>query len=991
MANLSFDALYAPARIIGRDIQIAAIDAALQQMPFDGQVLYFCGDGGAGKTRLLHEAQIRAQSRQATIVCDLIDFYHVRYSQPITFMRSIMQSIRRALPRSQRQSVFQQFEKKVKQFYQRREDDSIWNYRQQQEIEQLFVRDYRAIVQQYAVVIVLDSLETLIPVFAHSVITTVYQPYRVEHWLVGLLKQLPNMLVVCAGRSRPNQYQLLNQLFQKNLNTIVVPPMNALEVHEFFLESIDQLKLEDYNINELFIHRLCQISKGQAIILAIIISLVNADVFDLNELLSMSFNQRTELDSNEWLMSTLLTTLQERHPGLGVMLSRAVYWRKGISKDLLQYFERDTQNNNDHAHLFEQFKKLIFVKPTGDEAILLHDQVYEYFFDKVSVAESPYLYNKAIEYLKMQANITMHGTNLAHSRFHQSPRIDQLYYELAVSPTAGYRRYRELRRGAIIAHDEALDIQLREEFARFVDDSTRIGSVRRAELAASQLSWDLIEFHECLHAIHRRLNTHTNEENRYQQAITMADQTRSSFEGLLDPADLFRKLDRIELEVLRLEARIYLPNSENNNLPLSVEYHSVIQELEKLRNALEIVPIESDDVEIRYQHIISLLARANNNLGYHERKQQELPQAIERYQISKQLYQKLGVDAQRSLATTMNNLGFALAQQGDLVQGLTEVEAAYILSKQHKSQHRIATGLNTQARIQMFQGKLKEALKRTQQAINIYQMRDSVRGLAQSFYAQGEIRRRIAFHMQRSLDSQLRECDEAIACYRQAIVLFDRDGDWLNRIEARQGLGCAYRNRVAIQLRYDIHATNDIKRAAYYLQRALELIPQNSSLPITAGIWEDLALLHYHLKQLDECRYCLSQALSIIPSQYDILSNVVDQTTTKSYQQRIFWLRRSHVEVLLFACDFDIEHPQQSCNHLVRAFACAKIFLPSYRHLGLVRSLSKRTLSEIRDTRQLRKLQQTLSGIASELQVDELIRGEIQYLFKSVRSRRKRQ
>src|SRR4051794_25675314 len=102
--------------IIGRKKELRAIEAALASSQY-GQVLYFEGQGGIGKTQLLTKTRELGQQIEHVLSTDVIDLYLTRYHQPLAIMWKIVSDLREGLKsKGHVNNFFAHFEESQKQF-----------------------------------------------------------------------------------------------------------------------------------------------------------------------------------------------------------------------------------------------------------------------------------------------------------------------------------------------------------------------------------------------------------------------------------------------------------------------------------------------------------------------------------------------------------------------------------------------------------------------------------------------------------------------------------------------------------------------------------------------------------------------------------------------------------------------------------------------------------------------------------------------------------
>lgn len=286
------------------------------------------------------------------------------------------------------------------------------------------------------------------------------------------------------------------------------------------------------------------------------------------------------------------------------------------------------------------------------------------------------------------------------------------------------------------------------------------------------------------------------------------------------------------------------------------------------------------------------------------------------------------------------------------------VNEALGIYRERGALQRTAIALNTRARIYLDQGKLREALQDVINAHDILEDVGSVRSLGMCLYREGEIRRRLA-------RSELDEVafDKAFERYEEAIKLLDLTGEPFRPVEARQGLGCTYRNRGYVRVQLDKLADEDFALALHHLQSALDLLRQElakiqtqqadereiATLPLISDILEDMAVVYVHQNQFAKALALLGESGEAIPKQYSIPELVAKQGDVN--QQQVFWLRLGQVEMQRAICYFrqSEETHLEGCKRLLLAFAAFEKFGRRAKQIDTLHKEGLRELERLRN------------------------------------------
>jgi tetratricopeptide (TPR) repeat protein len=962
-----------PARMIGRMREIEAIKVALNPPLYD-QVFYLDGAGGIGKTRLLLEIDAIARATPNTVSTGIIDLYHGHYHQSIFLMDAIAERLHAGMqPTGDRTGIFTRYDEAARQY---RLEGATGEARQRQQLDQAFIDDYREIAQQQPIVLLIDTFEKLHPIIEEAEQFNFRPASRLESWLVDMISRLPNTLTVLAGRPRPKQRALLQERLGERLTVLRIAPFSEQETSAYVDHSGVVLP-EDIDQPELY-KILHNASDGRPVILALALASAKLMGFD-TAALPPSFKDPYPANSAIFV-KLLVNDLNHLRPDLARLLMQTFYLRKGLNTTLLHrigWIDEDETNQI----ILDEFRNLPFVKVTGDDLITLHDEAYEFLFGKLAATEETKLYRAAIADLTQQLdrlNAAAGEPSYASTQKRQMLQIERLFYQLSLNPLVGCQRYRELCYSAIRANDEDFDTQLQDELARFFERGTSWGDHYRHEMQRLGSTWAQIVFDEGVRWVHRRVERHIPGQtgSRYLAAIAIADRIAQTYPEIYAQD----ALARCALDNARLNAETY--ESPRTNSEILQEYALVTQQLEQIL-AESSNTSHDDSARLIRRYALVVLAWAYNRWGYYERKLQHLNSAITKYKHAVRLLKQHGGRSNIERAITLNNLGFALAQQGQLERGLHFVQAAAQLALAEGSMHRYAICLNTMAQIKNELNQSGDALIDVLQARRILEEVKSQRNLALNAKAEGDVRRWLAYRNRADWQRSQGEYEQAIARYQYALQLFDSPeiSERLRRIEVRQALGCAYRSRGKVLFDAGRDCSADMAMALGYLQDALDIAQQQAGTPIISDLLEDIAVIYVNQDNFTEAATWLQQAATYIPDSFRIVEGEGLRKTEETLEQSVYWLRLGQIELQYAISAIASRQLQAGCRLLLCAYAYIHAFSPQAPQLNALRAIGKNILVRFADDAQtLEHLRAEAYWEAQKLRIEDAF-SEVDQIF----------
>jgi tetratricopeptide (TPR) repeat protein len=433
------------------------------------------------------------------------------------------------------------------------------------------------------------------------------------------------------------------------------------------------------------------------------------------------------------------------------------------------------------------------------------------------------------------------------------------------------------------------------------------------------------------------------------------------------------------LNTAELETRVLHSEAIKHAASILQDYQETMTVLEQLRAT---DTHQSESAQAIRSFATLTLALASDKRGYFERTLQLSKSAIDHYLQAIRLFQELGRETDNLRAITMNNLSFLLSLQGRSEIGQQMAEKALQMSDQNGVLYSAALARNTLARILLDLDKVSEALHQVQQARRMLEEFGSTRGLAMCAFAEGEMRRWWAYQSRNTPVTSEEQYQQAIERYTEAQRIFDESQtELIRRIEARQGLGCAYRSRGFAKYQRGEDATADMAEAIRLFDEALSLYTAESSTPtpLITSLHEDIAVAYVNQERYTEALAALDEAQKSLPDSYTIREHegIVDTEATR--EQKSYWLQLGQIELQRGICYHAQQDYHQFSAAMLRAFGCVLTFSPQAQQLFTIRSLIRPRLIDI-DPLVLESIRYRTYKMANDLNLGEAFK-EMDYLF----------
>ncbi|WP_165774724.1 AAA family ATPase [Candidatus Viridilinea mediisalina] len=967
-----------PADAIGQHEAQMLIEQAIRSFASPSAVYHIIGEGGIGKSHLLRSAFQLITERKAglrlPVETGIIDLAHTSYQHPLWLMDTLARRVSRTLVgEAERVPLFDRFDQQV-QLYIRTQSAKAQSGESLSQVRAAFLEDYQRVAQAQPLMLLIDTFERLDPRLLPLENYNFRRMNRLERWLVDLINDLDQTLTLIAGRVRPHQARLIDQqIGAKLVRRLVLQPFSPAETQAF----MERHGTQQYD--QAWYERMYAISGGHPVRLIVAIEIGRDVGFDPEHLPpSLQADEPADMQQlGRDFSATCIQTLQERDLAMAQLIEQATFLRKGLYEGLLQYIaqcEGDSERAAAIPSMLKRLKQMAFVKVSGDKIATLHDDVYDMLWEHSNPTSVDRWYGHTIAYLQQEIErinsaIEREGLSIERLTRLRTLQIDRLYYQLARVPTLpGYQDYNELVHSSIIGHDEEFDIQLQEDFARFFDERTTLGRSYQQQLRLHGLTWERILFDEAVRWVFRRIHNYTAEGDQNQRALELADQVAQDFAQILEQDQLAGGM----LEVARLEALGLLWSAMTQAEELRQRYATVTATLRMIVEQ----PIDDEQPITRHiqQQARFFLAYALNNWGYLERVNERLKSATTCYREAIGLYKALGPETAPLRATTLNNLGFALASQGELDLGLHYAQRAAQLHRLGGHAYREAATQQTMALICMDLDDLPAVDLHLRRAKALFSDFPGTR-LASIFdRVMGDYLSILAWRIRADVDRSEARFQEAIESYQAALNFFaSRQGERERLATIYKGLGCAYRDRgYARSLRGEAGAA-DLEEGHKHLATALDYCPKG--LPLQVDLMEDIAVSYIHERRFAEAYEQLQQAAAAIPPEYaiDAPRRVTKHAESgMDYEQPQFWLQRAQVNFQLAICALEQDNLPEAGDRFLRAFTALNRFSPNIpQHHNNFRRLTRDHTAALRSPARIKELRQATYLRSQRLQARE--------------------
>lgn len=281
---------------------------------------------------------------------------------------------------------------------------------------------------------------------------------------------------------------------------------------------------------------------------------------------------------------------------------------------------------------------------------------------------------------------------------------------------------------------------------------------------------------------------------------------------------------------------------------------------------------------VERQWLRLLRAQTLNFRGYLHRLNYELTAAIRAYRASERVAKGEPELLPQFRATTLNNLAYALSEQGDTEEARRVALIALNIRQRHGTRYNIGFSYNTLGRIAIREGNAEQALRYTLLATAIFRELESPRGLILGLPTLVEAYRKYGELLDDTPAEQDNQFQHALATLDEVeqILQRQRRPSAQARREILQNRGAVYRSwGLALMRRGVVHrelAKRNLSAAHTWLMKALQDAERSNQPPlIRLDILEDLAAVHVNEDEYDQrIDEYLDQAEALAPQEYKV-------------------------------------------------------------------------------------------------------------------------
>ena len=867
--------------LVDREPVIRAIKAALNARG-NTRVIYLCGSGGAGKTRLLEESKIIASSKSSLYWAGIFDLYHTDLHNPFRLQSAIIESLNPG-----RQYFTDYWEKR--ELFERKRGDGVFTSSSDAAVQseiatlnQLFIDALNQFTSRHRVVLAFDTLENV-----GEELDLIQQVFKLEtvkgslsarQWLLDLCREARNTVILLAGR--PN-VELKSDL--ERINTIDIGRVESISVEGLTQSDTSDLltvytrnaprpiaKLLSQNAINIW-----QATKGLPVHVALTVELI----LQTPDFLSTRQNNDPELERK-----VVRAFFDSEKPDRRHLFFLALA-RKGLTPDLLNYLERRWSKEECVKRLTDVENLTLIKKRHGESDLFLHDALYEMFdeFAPYSREEKNYWYQRLREYYQ--------NSNKEEQLQWEKSIVNILYYDLRCDCLqAFYRNFTRWSEIAIKGYEIELDSQLRNEIFIYLRSNHK-NDINSDAMNAVFNQDNAIRWVKRL-----------NRRSQYKQAIEVAEilfafDTNKRFLNYHLPVIDLSENDKNILEPIISTAPPIFWASLLTYYGEALTYLTKQSE-SQIETVLTKAIDELNDLSFDRQHDWlrdRLLGYTHDRLGYLARVNGHYKNASEYYHQALQFYKD--AEILDEYAFTQNNLAFVLALLGDVVGAKAAAEDALTKRLELGQRYPIALSYNTRGLIRALEnsGSL-DGQRDCELALSIFEEINTPRGIGLACNALGFILRK------RGEGWTLGQCtpEQAKQWYTKAEEYFERakeifkDGEKIRLWEALNELGCLNRDWACLLkfLQDEEGSRIKFKQAKGFQEQALVLAQESNMRFQQVDTLDDVVELSLNLGDFEQARQKLEECRALIPPEFNLTA-----ARNESYRGEIYWFSLAKIQM----------------------------------------------------------------------------------------------
>lgn len=962
-----------PGRLYGRDVVFATIDPLLASDADDALLLQLVGHGGVGKTRLLEAIEARLQGLGGVFL-STYDFYHVDYFPASKIEDAIIECLHTHDPGAT--IAFAQYQRTKQALDLSRMSGAEFEAKQRQ-ARATFISCYNDYVAGRPgtgprMTLLFDTVEQ--SVHLSDGVEPLLQSLDIDSaseggdaWLRVTLPQLRRTLVVLSGRPQtifgvdvalygqlaaamPSKRVDLEGLSFEDTVAIVADILAQLLQHPNIQTRDIAKRIE---LNEPKLRCWHEISGGLPFWIAIFFSIELLGEYNNTELHNAIERRMTDEASSpldmvacaqlrQQCMTSLLDAVDPSVEPSLLAIQAMASLRKGATKAILTTALAPFSDMiPDLDALFTQLRSLLVVKERpsprlhqkttqqdhGEEqevALFLHDELY-YWLD---------LHPPSATDFRQSVSTSVRDWYRARIADAEAERLGAVVQQQQLAAHNPQVELHERRRDNALKRRH----QLERDLLSYAYQADR----EQADAMYSLLAFEAIMNREAEHGVALRQEALRNMYRlfkgvsqdttidcmaRWLLRYSIQNENRPITDALLGQLGRFYaqedtahpRLPLIFLRVAEAYAQLFLflqPGAGRPDPQALLAEAAKLLEAEVQQAGSDALP--TDDPRRQWREILQTVL--NNVAGYAYRRSYQLHRAIEMYRRAEGWHRR-----QRGLlpfyyGTTLNNLSFALSEQGELNEARRYGNIGLQVRLLHSTAYDIAISQNTMARIELRAGHPRGALRYAQRACDTVRSLQSERGMMLCLPVLAEAHRKVAeltvdswreqdAGYKRGLETlhelelstsiaqqpaQARELYQTRGCiYRSWGLALERRRQWLEELglgEKSEARECRARARTCFST------------AHRWLTAALQAAEKEAPL-VRVDINEDLAAVHVNGDEYDERVYeYLADAAAEVPFQYLIqrktgVPNVAEPTHG-------YWRELGQIELQRTMCAF---------------------------------------------------------------------------------------
>ncbi|MBU1662351.1 MAG: ATP-binding protein [Chloroflexi bacterium] len=747
--------------LVGRSEAYGQIEAAIRDTS-KSYIIYICGVGGVGKTRLIqHVLANLPEGLPLLMASDLIDLYHMRthslsgfigaclevWGEFATFFREELgraeADLLEAVARAEQEGL------SLAEIISRRKD-----------LTDLFLRAINRFAEQKRLVLALDTAERLL---LES--DPVQQPLRLMEerpaildWLLkDFLPNINNAVILLAGRpERGDLRRALEKIGDKRFVPIDLRGFSEKEALLYYdavaiaaekesdTATAQWLRILPAEQRQVIFNCLCDDEQDHSpeirpILLALVIDYLSISgrflpglTISLAEAREKSPQERRLI--REQVEAELVRLLLDTGRPADNVIRNLAWTPKGMDAELLARVTglmTDGKWDTGQAQmLLNSIRDLSFVKiRPADNRVFLHDEMYDLLRRHVlehseQVVRAEHVYQAIRDYYKKRIDRAydeiagLYGEStkavlpdpkavIAARANLQDALVEDLHYQLLRDPTKGFQTYFRYAEEAVVANDESLDMQLRGELLSVLIDDRQHADDQGDTIRFQEINHLLLAVVEPDAAI-RWVKRMVSRE-RYDDALRIVERLRDDAAHLIKAGgDLIKK----DLDSWKGLVHVYEGKFEAASTILSDYFLKHLEVME--------VP------EIELLRWSAIVARAYNNYGYLARVRGQFILASNAYKKALPYWRYLGMEVEQ--ANTLNNLAFVLGLQGDFDIARRQGRDALQMRKRLGPRGPVVLSLATLAEIEIYAGNYREARGYAEQALDLARLLGFRRG-----------------------------------------------------------------------------------------------------------------------------------------------------------------------------------------------------------------------------------------------------------------------